>query len=57
MSAARVAHLMNQFFAGLGGEKKADLPLDFREGVLGPGRRLQVLLGNTAEIVVTIYCV
>jgi glycine reductase len=56
MSKVRAMHFMNQFFAGLGGEEKADLPLDVREGTLGPGRRLQTLLGDSAEIAVTISC-
>ncbi len=56
MSKARVMHFMNQFFAGMGGEEKADVPVDFREGPLGPGKRLQALLGDSAEIVVTAYC-
>ncbi len=56
MPKARVMHFMNQFFAGMGGEEKADVPVDFREGPLGPGKRLQALLGDSAEIVVTAYC-
>ena len=52
----RIIHFMNQFFAGIGGEDKADVPVDFREGALGPGRRLQTLLGDSAKIVVTAYC-
>lgn len=56
MPKARVMHFMNQFFAGMGGEEEADVPVDFRDGPLGPGKRLQVLLGDSAEIVVTAYC-
>ncbi|UCH50428.1 MAG: glycine/betaine/sarcosine/D-proline family reductase selenoprotein B [Chloroflexota bacterium] len=47
---------MNQFFAGIGGEDTADAPVDFRKGTLGPGKRLQTLLGDSAKIVVTTYC-
>ena len=43
MGKVRVMHYVNQFFAGVGGEDKADVPLDFREGSLGPGNRLQAL--------------
>lgn len=56
MSKAHVIHYMNQFFAGKGGEEKADLPVDLIEGPVGPGKRLQVLLGGAAEIVATVYC-
>ncbi len=52
----RVMHFVNQFFAGMGGEDKADVPVGSGEGALGPGKRLQALLGDSAEIVVTAYC-
>jgi betaine reductase len=47
---------MNQFFAGKGGEGKADLPVQVIAGPVGSGKRLQVLLGEAAEIVATVYC-
>jgi len=53
---ARVMHYLNQFFAGVGAEDKADVPLGFREEPLGPGKRLQGLLGDLAKIAVTAYC-
>jgi len=49
-------HYLNQFFAGIGAEEKADVPLGFREGAAGPGKRLQALFGDSAKIVVTTYC-
>ena len=49
-------HYMNQFFAGKGGEDKADLPAGSIDGVVGPGKRLQEKLEESAEIVVTAYC-
>jgi len=52
----RIIHFMNQFFAGMGAEEKADVPTGSHEGPLGPGKRLQGLLGDSAEIVVTAYC-
>ena len=52
----RVMHYINQFFAGMGGEDKADVPLGSLQGAAGPGKRLQQLLGDAAEIVVTTYC-
>ncbi|MBI4320512.1 MAG: glycine/betaine/sarcosine/D-proline family reductase selenoprotein B [Chloroflexi bacterium] len=56
MSRVRLLHFLNQFFAGEGGEEKADLPLVSQAGPIGPGRRLQALLRDTAEIVATVYC-
>jgi glycine reductase len=56
MSQVRVMHFLNQFFAGIGGEEKADTPVGSREGAVGPGKRLQDLMGGSAEIVVTAYC-
>ncbi len=52
----RILYYLNQFFAGIGGEEKADVPVGSREGALGPGKRLQDLLGDSANIVVTAYC-
>jgi glycine reductase len=49
-------HCVNQFFAGIGGEDKADVPVGSLAGAVGPGKRLQQLLGDSAEIVVTAYC-
>ena len=56
MSKVRVMHYVNQFFAGIGGEAKADVPFGCFPGPVGPGKRLQELLGDSAEIVVTVYC-
>lgn len=56
MSKLRVMHYMNQFFAGMGGEEKADVPLGVLEGAVRAGKRLQDLVGESAEIVVTGYC-
>jgi len=56
MAQARVMHYLNQFFAGMGAEDKTNVPVGFREEALGPGKRLQSLLGDSAKIVVTTYC-
>ena len=56
MEKVRVMHFMNQFFAGMGGEDRADVHVGFRQGSIGPGKRLQELLGNAVEIVTTVYC-
>ena len=52
----RIVHYMNQFFAGVGGEDEAGCGPELREEVIGPGRRLQSLLGDEHEIVATVYC-
>jgi glycine reductase len=56
MDRIRVVHYLNQFFAGVGGEKKADLPPQMRPGPVGPGVPLAAALGKEAEIVATVYC-
>lgn len=52
----RVVHYLNQFFGGLGGEEKANLPLEAIEGAVGPGKLLQQLLGGDAKIILTLLC-
>jgi glycine reductase len=49
-----VVHIVNQFFAGLGGEDKAGLPVAVVEGTAGAARGLQMQLGDEATIVCTI---
>jgi glycine reductase len=56
MSKIKVVHYINQFFAGIGGEEKADIAPEAREGVVGPGMALNGALGEEAEIVGTIIC-
>ena len=52
----RVVHYINQFFAGIGGEEKADCePLSKREA-MGPGMALKAKLAPEAEIVGTVIC-
>jgi glycine reductase complex component B subunit gamma len=50
-----IIHVLNQFFAGFGGEEKADMPVDVIEGAAGAARGLQLQLGEEAKIVCTIY--
>ena len=51
----RVAHVVNQFFAGVGGEDKADVAVAALDGLSGPSRGLQRLLQGQAEVAPTIY--
>jgi betaine reductase len=52
----RVAHYLNQFFAGLGGEAAANRPPEPREGPVGPGRALEAVLRGRAQVVSTMVC-
>ena len=52
----RVVHYLNQFFGGLGGEEQAGMPLEIREGAIGPGKRLEQLLGSEMQVVLTLIC-
>jgi glycine reductase complex component B subunit gamma len=53
----RVVHYINQFYAGIGGEEKADIKPEVREGFVGPGMGLNGLFkAKGAEIVATVIC-
>jgi len=52
----RIVHYINQFYAGIGGEEKADVAPEVREGVVGPGMALKAALGSEAEVVATVVC-
>ncbi len=56
MSKFRIVHYINQFYAGLGGEEKADTPPAKQDGVMGPGMALSAALKDVADIVGTVYC-
>ena len=52
----RIVHYLNQFFAGIGAEEKAGLPLESREGAVGPGKLFEQLIGGDANVVLTLVC-
>lgn len=55
----RIVHYINQFFAGKGGEDKADYKPESVPGVVGPGQEINRLLkdsGIDAEVVGTVIC-
>ncbi len=56
MSKLKVVHYINNFFAGIGGEEKADIPPQEKAGFVGPGMALNSALGEEAEIVATVIC-
>ncbi|MEK6562187.1 MAG: glycine/sarcosine/betaine reductase selenoprotein B family protein, partial [Candidatus Binatota bacterium] len=43
MALFRTMYYVNQFFGGIGGEEKADMPVGFREEAVGPAKRFQEL--------------
>lgn len=56
MSFARAIYYVNQFFAGIGGEDKADVALGFFNEPRGPARRFQELSQGSVEIALTAFC-
>lgn len=56
MSKLKVVHYINQFFAQIGGEEKADHKPEAREGHVGPGMAFAAAFGDKAEIVGTVIC-
>lgn len=56
MGKIRVVHYVNQFFAGIGGEEKADYKPELRMGTTPIGGQLQAALGEELDIVATIVC-
>lgn len=52
----RIVHYINQFFAGIGGEEKADYKPEKRDGFVGPGMALNAAVKDSAEIVGTVIC-
>ena len=57
MAKIKVVHYINQFFAQIGGEEKADYPAEIRVGeVVGPGTAFMASFKDEAEIIATIIC-
>ena len=52
----RVVHYLNQVYAGIGRDEKADLPAEVREQPIGPARLLNYLMGDRGNVVSTIVC-
>jgi len=51
----RVVHVLNQFFAGIGGEEKADIAVAVAAGAVGAARGLQAQLREGEQVVATVY--
>lgn len=56
MSKIRVVHYINQFFAGIGGEEKADVEPKVMEELPPVSNQLQKKLGEDFEIVASVVC-
>ncbi len=52
----KAVHYINQFFGQIGGEDKADYPLEVREAAVGPGIAFESASGNEIKIIATIIC-
>jgi len=52
----RVVHYLNQFFGGVGGEEKANIPVVVRKGAVGPGLVFEKLGLGRWQIVGTVIC-
>lgn len=52
----KVVHYINQFFANIGGEEKADIKPEVRDGFVGPGMAINKVFKGEAEIVKTVIC-
>lgn len=56
MSKIKVVHYINQFFAGIGGEEKADIKPEVRTDLPPISTQLQEKLGEEFEVVAAIIC-
>jgi glycine reductase len=56
MGEFKIVHYINQFFAQIGGEEKANIPPEKRDGFVGPGMALNSALEGKAQIVGTVIC-
>lgn len=52
----KIVHYINQFYAGYGGEEKADLKPEKRDGAVGPGAALAAAVGDAGKVVGTVVC-
>lgn len=56
MNKIKVVHYINQFFAGIGGEEKADIKPFVAETLPPISQNLDKLLGEEAEVVAAVVC-
>jgi len=56
MEKVQVVHYINQFFGQVGGEDKAGIPPQMKEGPIGVGQAIQQESGGRFQVVRTIIC-
>lgn len=56
MTKFKVVHYINQFYAGIGGEEKADIQPFSEAKAVGPGLAFMNSFGDEAEIIGTVVC-
>ncbi len=56
MEKIKIVYYLNQFFGQIGGEEKAGMKPELREGVIGPSGQINSSLGDMAEVTHTIIC-
>ena len=56
MENVRVVHYLNQFFGQMGGEDKAGIPPQIKEGPVGVGQMIESESGGRFKVVHTIIC-
>ena len=56
MGKLRALYYVNQFYAGIGGEDKADIDLRVFEGGKGPAQAIENYFDNEMEVVETVAC-
>lgn len=56
MSNYKIVHYINQFYAGIGGEEKANTEPFKKDGPVGPGQAFNGALGSAADVVGTVVC-
>lgn len=52
----RIVYYINQFFGQIGGEEKADMGFQVKEGAVGPAVLLNSLMSDECEVAATIIC-
>lgn len=52
----KILFYINQFFGQIGGEDKADIAPEYKEGAVGPAQGFSALMAPEAEVVGTVIC-
>jgi betaine reductase len=52
----RIVHYLNQFFGGIGGEDKAMIGPEIKEGAVGPARAVESIIKDKGRVVATVIC-